>query len=63
MNRDEVMRWVARYEQAWREGDLAAVEELFTDDARYLRSHRCLIERLFVVTVVSFATGAVTPPS
>ena len=38
MNRDDVIRWVARYEQAWREGDLAAVEELFGDDARYLRS-------------------------
>jgi ketosteroid isomerase-like protein len=38
VDRDEVMRWVARYEQAWRDGDLAAVEELFGDDARYLRS-------------------------
>ena len=32
------MRWVARYERAWREGDLAGVEELFSDDARYRRS-------------------------
>jgi len=35
MDRDDVMRWVAGYEQAWRDGDLAAVERLFTDDARY----------------------------
>ncbi len=32
------MRWVARYELAWRAGDLGAVEELFTRDARYRRS-------------------------
>ncbi len=35
MDRDEVMRWVAKYEHAWREGDLAAVEQLFTDDCHY----------------------------
>ena len=35
MNRDEVMRWVAGYERAWRDGDLDAVAELFTQDARY----------------------------
>ncbi len=29
------MRWVAGYERAWRDGDLAAVAELFTEDARY----------------------------
>ena len=38
MDRDEVMRWVARYERSWREGDLAAVEELFSGDARYRTS-------------------------
>ena len=35
MTREDVLRWVARYERAWREADLAAVEELFGDDARY----------------------------
>ena len=35
MDRDEVMRWVAGYERAWRDGDLDAVAELFTEDARY----------------------------
>jgi ketosteroid isomerase-like protein len=35
MNADEVMRWVAEYERAWRDGDLAAVERLFTEDAHY----------------------------
>ncbi len=29
------MRWVGGYERAWRDGDLAAVAELFTEDARY----------------------------
>ena len=29
------MRWVAGYERAWRNGDLDAVAELFTEDARY----------------------------
>ncbi len=35
MNADDVMRWVAEYERAWREGDLGAVEQLFTEDAHY----------------------------
>ena len=35
MNADDVMRWVAEYERAWREGDLAGVEQLFTEDAHY----------------------------
>ena len=35
MGRDEVMRWVAKYEQAWRAGDLAGVEQLFTAEANY----------------------------
>ncbi len=35
MNADEVMRWVAEYERTWRAGDLAAVEQLFTEDAHY----------------------------
>jgi ketosteroid isomerase-like protein len=35
VDRDDVMRWVAGYERAWREGDLAGVEALFTEDARY----------------------------
>jgi ketosteroid isomerase-like protein len=35
VDRDEVMRWVARYERAWRDGDLDTVAELFTEDARY----------------------------
>jgi ketosteroid isomerase-like protein len=38
MNRDEVMHWVGSYEQAWRDGDVEAVERLFTDEARYLAS-------------------------
>jgi ketosteroid isomerase-like protein len=32
------MRWVAGYEAAWRNQDLDAVEELFTEDARYRSS-------------------------
>jgi ketosteroid isomerase-like protein len=36
--RDDVMRWVAGYERAWREGDVEAVAGLFTEDARYRRS-------------------------
>lgn len=32
------MDWIARYERGWREGDLDAVEELFSDDAHYRRS-------------------------
>jgi ketosteroid isomerase-like protein len=35
MTVDDIMRWVAGYERAWREGDLAAVEQLFTEDAHY----------------------------
>jgi ketosteroid isomerase-like protein len=35
MDRDDVMRWVAGYERAWREGDLDAVERLFTEHAAY----------------------------
>jgi ketosteroid isomerase-like protein len=38
MGRAEVMRWVARYEAAWRAGNLDAVETLFTDDAHYRTS-------------------------
>jgi ketosteroid isomerase-like protein len=35
VNRDDVMRWVAGYERAWRTEDLDAIAELFTEDARY----------------------------
>ena len=35
MDRVEVLRWVRGYERAWRDGDLDAVAELFTEDARY----------------------------
>jgi hypothetical protein len=35
MTRNEVMRWVAAYERAWRNADFDAVEALFTDDASY----------------------------
>lgn len=35
MDRDEVMRWVAGYERAWRDGAVDAVAELFTEDAVY----------------------------
>jgi len=38
MDRDSVLQWVGRYERAWRDGDVAAVRHLFTDDARYRRS-------------------------
>ena len=38
MDREQVMRWVAGYEAAWRNSERDAVEMLFTDDARYLRS-------------------------
>jgi ketosteroid isomerase-like protein len=37
-SRDDVMRWVAGYERAWRAGDVGAVAGLFTPDARYRRS-------------------------
>ena len=30
-----VMRWVNGYEQAWRNGDVDAVEALFTEQAKY----------------------------
>ncbi len=32
------MAWVVSYERAWRDGDLQAVEGLFTSDARYRAS-------------------------
>ena len=32
------MQWVAAYERAWRDGDVAGVGRLFTDDARYRTS-------------------------
>jgi len=35
MDRDMVMGWVSRYERAWRDGDLAGLEGLFTPEARY----------------------------
>jgi len=35
MERDEVMRWVAGYERAWRERDVDAVAALFTERAAY----------------------------
>ena len=35
MTRADVMRWVVGYEQAWCDGDLEAVETLFTEEARY----------------------------
>ena len=35
MDRDEVMRWVAGYERAWRGEDLDAIATLFTASARY----------------------------
>ena len=38
MDRDGVLRWIAMYERAWREGDLAAVEQLFTVDSHYRTS-------------------------
>ena len=38
MDRDGVVRWVGAYERAWRDDDVDAVAELFTDDATYLRS-------------------------
>ncbi len=38
MDRDDVMRWVAAYERAWRDADVDAVSQLFTDDACYLAS-------------------------
>ena len=38
MTRDDVMSWVAAYEKGWRAEDLSAVDRLFTEEARYLRS-------------------------
>jgi hypothetical protein len=38
MDSVEVMRWVARYEQAWRTGDVGAVDGLFTEAAEYRQS-------------------------
>lgn len=38
MDTASVMTWVAEYERAWREDDVAALDGLFTEDARYLRS-------------------------
>lgn len=32
------MRWVGTYERAWRDGDVAAVRELFSEDAAYRAS-------------------------
>ena len=33
-----MLRWVAGYERAWREGDVAAVPRLFADGAQYRSS-------------------------
>ena len=38
VNRDDVLGWVRGYELGWRAGQPSAVESLFTEDARYLRS-------------------------
>lgn len=38
MERASVLRWVAAYERAWHADDPAAVDTLFTEAARYLRS-------------------------
>ncbi len=38
MTSADVLRWVAGYERAWRDGDLGGVETLFTGDAKYRRS-------------------------
>lgn len=38
MNREDVMRWVASYERAWRDGDVDAVESLFSEHAAYRAS-------------------------
>src|SRR5262249_25097658 len=35
MDRHEVARWVAGYEQAWRSVGVSALADLFTDDAVY----------------------------
>jgi hypothetical protein len=38
VDRATAMTWVTSYERAWRAGDRAAVERLFTPNARYRRS-------------------------
>ena len=38
MDRDDLMRWVAGYERAWREQDPAALGELFATSVQYRRS-------------------------
>jgi ketosteroid isomerase-like protein len=38
MGRDQAMRWVDGYVDAWRSEDTQGVERLFTEDARYRRS-------------------------
>ncbi len=38
MSREEIERWIARYEDAWRSGDAEAAAELFTEDCVF-RSH------------------------
>ena len=38
MDRDGVLGWVARYEQAWRDGDVEALPRLFTEHAHYRMS-------------------------
>lgn len=35
MDRGEVMSWVAEYERSWRNDDVEAVADLFTEDALY----------------------------
>ena len=35
MDDDVVMRWIAGYERAWREGDVEAVARLFIEHAAY----------------------------
>lgn len=37
MDSTDVMDWVGAYERAWRDQDVAAVDDLFTADAVYLR--------------------------
>ena len=38
MDRDDVRRWVGRYEEVWRTPGTSALGELFTEDATYLAS-------------------------
>jgi len=38
MDRAQVMQWVADYERAWRDDDVAAVPGLFTADSEYRMS-------------------------